>query len=279
MKLIVSLLIIVIIYITYIYRQRELFKNINDNETYTAIIIEPRNHKALEFVLLNFLENLDYKWNFLIFHGTQNKDYLIEILNKYPQYTSRIKTVNLEVSNLSIDDYNRLLFSHEFYDNIDTEIFLIFQTDSMICRENKTLINEYIGYDYVGAPWSHRNMVGNGGLSLRRKSKMLEILQNCPIGIDMNEDVFFSYGCKDHIPYKPLIDEAKRFSVESMFIDNPFGHHKSWINLPQYIYRMNRQCENYNKLISLNTQKRKEYISESIILVLIIILVYRIYNK
>ena len=32
------------------------------NNKYTAIIVEPRKHIALEFVLNNFLENLNNDW-------------------------------------------------------------------------------------------------------------------------------------------------------------------------------------------------------------------------
>jgi hypothetical protein len=48
---------------------------------YTAIIIEPRKHKALTFVLTNFLENLSNEWDFIIFHGINNSEYIKNILN------------------------------------------------------------------------------------------------------------------------------------------------------------------------------------------------------
>ena len=51
---------------------------------------------------------------------------------------------------------------------------MVFQTDSVICDENSKLINDYMLYDYVGAPW--KDAVGNGGFSLRRKSKALEMM-------------------------------------------------------------------------------------------------------
>jgi hypothetical protein len=40
---------------------------------YTAVIIEPLRHPALQFVLKNFLENLDERWGFLVFHGADNE--------------------------------------------------------------------------------------------------------------------------------------------------------------------------------------------------------------
>ena len=47
--------------------------------------------------------------------------------------------------------------------------------DIKFIKENKDIINDFIGFDYVGAPLKC-GLVGNGGLSLRRKSKMLEII-------------------------------------------------------------------------------------------------------
>ena len=60
-----------------------------DNK-YTAIIVEPRKHPALEFVLNNFLENLNNDWNIIIYHGKKNKIYIKKIINtKLQQYISR----------------------------------------------------------------------------------------------------------------------------------------------------------------------------------------------
>jgi DNA repair ATPase RecN len=47
-----------------------------ENKKYTAIIVEPRKHKALEFVLNNFKENLNDDWIFVILCSNFNKDYV-----------------------------------------------------------------------------------------------------------------------------------------------------------------------------------------------------------
>ena len=165
--------------------------------SYTAIIIEPRRHPALEFVLINFLENLNNEWNIIIYYGNNNIDFLKNIIDtKLNKYINRITTINLNVNNLTLQDYNNLMINTQFINSIPTEIFLIFQTDSMICDTNKDLIYNFLEYDYVGAPWSEGG-VGNGGLSLRRKSKILEIIKNCPYNIGDPEDKYFSRGCNN----------------------------------------------------------------------------------
>ena len=230
---------------------------------YTAIIVEPRKHLALEFVLNNFLENLNNDWNIIIYNGNKNKDYLQNIINtKLQQYINRITCINLNVDNLSINDYNNLLTNKEFISSIPTEIFLIFQTDTMIC--NKDLINNFLQYDYVGAPWKKNqiygniildNQIGNGGLSLRRKTKMLEIIDKCYYNKngEYNEDIYFSFGCNDIIINKPSYNEALIFSIEQLYNNKSFGIHKSWFYQNKNTDLLNKQCKNYNQLVYLNT--------------------------
>jgi hypothetical protein len=256
----IILYIFIIIFIFYYVNYYILKKSINidffsnyNNEKYTAIIVEPREHKALEFVLNNFVENLSDNWNFIIFHGNKNIDYILNIL-KTPLLSKniyRIKLINLNVNNLTIRDYNNLLVSKDFYNKIPTEVFLIFQTDSIICKENKNLINEFIKYDYVGAPLKVK-LVGNGGLSLRRKSKMLEILNNCEYKNEP-EDVYFSVACDNIDLNKPDYEKSKEFGVEAIYHPNSFGVHKLWKFLSEKeIDDKNKYCTGVFELIELN---------------------------
>jgi hypothetical protein len=193
---------------------------------YTAIIIEPRKHRALQFVLQNFLENLSDEWNIIIFHGNENDDFVKDIVTQISNERI-IKLVNLNVANLTYRTYSQLFTSKNIiYPHIDTETFLIFQTDSMIFSKNRHFINDFLEYDYVGAPWKCGN-IGNGGLSLRKKSKMLEIIENHPYNGWDNEDMYFSFQKK--IEYKkPEFEKAKTFSVETVFHENCFGVHNCW---------------------------------------------------
>ena len=58
-----------------LFHSIENYQNFKYSYTYTAVIVEPREHKALEFVLNNVLENLSEDWNVLIFHGNNNINY------------------------------------------------------------------------------------------------------------------------------------------------------------------------------------------------------------
>jgi len=107
-------------------------------------------------------------------------------------------------------------------------------------------------YDYVGAPWNsyRRNYecVGNGGFSLRKKSKMLEIMEKEGTN-HLNEDLYFS--CPQNVSiYKPNMVEATLFSVEEVFTSISFGCHKPWC---PYLN------ENLKKLYDLYEEVRELY--------------------
>lgn len=240
--LFIILILIILVYSYYLYLNYEGFQN--KSAKYTAIIIEPRKHKALKFVLQNILENLNSDWNIIVFHGNLNKEYINNIINnELLIYKNRIQLINLNVDNLTINEYSKLLKTKDIYNYIPTEMFLIFQTDSIILKENKDKIYNYLEYDYVGAPWPFiNNEIGNGGFSLRRKSKMIEIIEKCPytnININDithyiikkdndNEDVYFSLLCPTVNIKKPTYEEALKFSSESIWNSESFGIHKVW---------------------------------------------------
>jgi hypothetical protein len=250
-NIIILVVLIVILYLFYTF-----------NYKYTAIIIEPREHKALSYVLKNFCKNLSNNWRIKILHGNKNESFVNNIIKKdLFFYKYKIYTHNLNVDNLTIEDYNKLLKSVDFYKYIPTEIFLIFQTDTIICKKYKHHIDKFLKYDYSGAPWKPENVtgekVGNGGLSLRRKTKMLEILNKCPYTkynntLD-NEDYFFSNPCDKVTIYKPTVEEAKDFSSEEQLGKKSFGVHKAYATLGNDDYnKLKLYCPEVIKLSELN---------------------------
>jgi hypothetical protein len=126
----------------------------------------------------------------------------------------------------------------------------------MICPKYKEKINDFLQFDYSGAPWAHQG-VGNGGLSLRRKSKMLNKIRKCILnGEDsgtLNEDAFFSDdNCE--APLKPDFENAKLFSSETVYSEKSFGIHASWKYLSNDdVKKQTKSCGNGLKtLIELN---------------------------
>ena len=82
---------------------------------YTAVIIEPREHPALEFVLKNFNANLSEEWQFVIFHGNKNIKFLLSeaIFNKLSEITIYnrfcILYPSFSISNAKIENQTDLL--------------------------------------------------------------------------------------------------------------------------------------------------------------------------
>jgi hypothetical protein len=75
------------------------------------------------------------------------------INNSLEKYKPQITLVNLGIPNMSVADYSMMFYDAEFYSYIPSEMFLVFQTDSIILKENRDKIYEFMEYDYVGAPW------------------------------------------------------------------------------------------------------------------------------
>lgn len=223
----------------------------------TAIIIEPRKHNALEYVLQNFYANLDESWSFIIFHGNKNFEYVQEILEKNREIWNlcRFRMIHLHVDDLKKNtEYSSIFYNKDFYHYIPTEIFLVFQTDSLISCKYKHFINYFLQYDYVGAPWDRKN-IGNGGLSLRRKSKMLYLLENYSKYIHPDiEDLFFSGHIipDKNILYKPSAIQARHFSIENILCSESFGIHRVFLHYPEHILiRLENVCPGLLKLRDL----------------------------
>lgn len=140
----------------------------------------------------------------------------------------------------SVNGYSRLLVSDWFYESGETSNFiLIVQTDVYLFRDDLDVWLKS-PYDYVGAPWPDgievkinvgkfakiggktiRAYVGNGGLSLRRRSRCAELIREhkeiadwfCQTG--SNEDLFFAFtGCLSSNFVLPNQIAAAAFSWE-----------------------------------------------------------------
>jgi hypothetical protein len=217
---------------------------------YTAMIIEPRKHKAIEFVLNNILECLNDDWSIVFFHGNHNQEYVSNIVNG----NERVTMVHLPVDNLTLEEYSRYMTTKSMIYDYLTEIFLVFQTDSMIFPENKDLIHDYLEYDYVGAPWRICNhypteicdFIGNGGFSLRNKKKMLEIMEKIPYNNEP-EDLYFATIYDNIILNKPSYEKALEFCVGEAYNNEiTLAVHQFW----PWDYKINENLNHcYHNLI------------------------------
>lgn len=197
---------------------------IEKNTKHYAVIIEPREHPDLLLTLRNTMYHLNesnsrIKWGLQIFHGTQNEKYVKKLTKNW----LNVNYVNIGRDNLTNIEHSEYMESNDFWLKVLGEKALIFQTDSLLLREG---IDEFLEFDYVGAPWrkpKENQLVGNGGLSLRTISKMVEICDKHKPTEQIWEDIFFI----KHLAGQGVADveTAKKFSMEDVYSSNPLGVH------------------------------------------------------
>lgn len=117
--------------------------------------------------------------------------------NEYEVYADKSKILKVNSEWLSTyKAYNKTLCSSDFYKLfIDYNYILIYQTDCWVFEDRLDYFMG-LGYDWYGAAWPHEgDAVGNGGFSLRKISKMLELTNKYSNDNGINEDLWF---CKVH---------------------------------------------------------------------------------
>lgn len=144
---------------------------------------------------------------------------------------------------------NGVSLSLGLYDLIPTDLLLMFQTDTVICGPDTARVYDFAQYDLVGAPWASNlyaeprpsdrrslGVGGNGGLSLRSKSAVVDVLSRHgdggPYPAEMRvEDTYLSFRMAVLGKKLPPLDVARGFSVETLPHAAPYGVHKFWGHL------------------------------------------------
>lgn len=141
----------------------------NTSAQYAAVIVETRPFEGFGQIVRDHLKHLPSGWALEVYCSNDNKAFLEQELmgmeyNIHAGYT---------VANTM--DYNKILMSTGFWSYLTQyERVLMFQTDSELLRPG---IEEFLKYDYVGAPWTVNTRGGNGGLSIRNPKAMLKAIE------------------------------------------------------------------------------------------------------
>jgi hypothetical protein len=198
-----------------------------------AVIVDTRRLSLYQVIT----EHLFYlpKYTKLYIFSSEDNRHLQEMLN------CEFHVVEIN----DIRGYNKLLKSKNFWDKIKEENILIFQEDSRLLREG---IEDFYEYDYVGAAWDFYPFVGNGGLSFRHKSAMLKVLEVCNPENDINEDVYFAWGCNVLKLNLAPVHVANKFSCETQFNLGTLGYHAIEKYLP--LEQVNEIKKQYESIIN-----------------------------
>ncbi|TDZ24309.1 hypothetical protein Cob_v003204 [Colletotrichum orbiculare MAFF 240422] len=153
------------------------------NHSKVALLVENRPNPILAPLMLHFISVVPPDWRFR-FMGSVDS---VRSINQSVAIREQVAAGKLDLtyipSNMSTagqEMISRFLTNLWLYETVlqPAEWLLVFQTDSMLCANSKYNINDYLEYDWIGAPWNPGGRWGgNGGLSIRRVSAMIDILR------------------------------------------------------------------------------------------------------
>jgi hypothetical protein len=224
----------------------------------SAVIVEPRKIRQTIDVLYRFYNKLNTNWKFYLFCGKNTTEWWQSKID-FP-----IDIIELETDNLTSTDYNDLLKTVSFWNSIQGEYVLIFQTDTWL-NDNPIYDIDYFvkkEYSYVGGNmsymWAEMSILHsfnisykeygnyNGGLSLRKRKDMLQILNQYPpeptmpyICMEVTEenkteivgrtaeDVYFTLGCYLLNLKIGIEEECSYFACHTVYRQGCFGFHLS----------------------------------------------------
>lgn len=119
-------------------------------------------------------------------------------------------------------EYNKLLTSKRLWRNLPDKV-LIFQSDSMLLRPG---VEEFLEWDFIGAPIKNIPGCMNGGLSIRDSKAMLKVINHVAWSPQLgNEDIYFVNALRQMNGKLPDKETAQKFSVETEFVLGSCGYH------------------------------------------------------
>lgn len=243
----------------------------DDPNAITAVLVDtgPAVKPKFEAVMDTFVKNLPKGTNFHIvyrigmhgesrIHAYTNKQRKIQKDKKRPTSWT-LDGLPAPLVN-SRELFSLLMTNATWYETIPGgDMILIFHSDSIACSKPRRRMQEYLKYDLAAPPWPTRwgvGIAGNGGFSLRRKSKMIEYIKNYNFKLTPAqrsahkprhpEDVFFANSKTFKYPSRKDLEE---FGVEHIYNAAPMGMHQPWLIMGQtYGSRRNALLKNCPEL-------------------------------
>ncbi|KAG9240111.1 hypothetical protein BJ878DRAFT_401733, partial [Calycina marina] len=233
-----------------------------------ATIIEARPLTNLAPLILHFATVLGPDWPIVIFTTNPNTaPNSAPFVRALDAGRITIKKLPPNISFNVRDEVSEFLTSAWLWEALAPAPYvLLFQADSILCANSEARVDDFLKFDFVGAPIRPGMGYGdegmNGGLSLRKRSLILEIVnkwnwkEERKVAVDAMyppvayEDQWFYRkmtlmnieAINDHadeedgegrewITWEPRVklptpEEAMRFSVETMWYERPLGYHQ-----------------------------------------------------
>lgn len=234
-----------------------------------AAIVENRPLDNLIPIILHFSSILGPEWPIHIFTSSQNTG----IFSESVPFQRGVSAGLFHVRTLPADE---ALNTHASVSGFFTkpwfweamapaEHILIFQADSILCSRSPQKVEDFLEYDFVGAPVDEARGLGmgyNGGLSIRNRTKCLEIVTTYDWQVERHgdhsegnvdyEDQWFSKKMREVRANLPTTEVAMKFSVETMWYDKPLGYHQPNVWQKDRMEEIYKWCPEY-RMCTLET--------------------------
>ena len=206
---------------------------LKESNYFFGLMIEFRKVKSIEKVIKSFFLKIDSK--ILIVCSENNHEYIKTKYIKDLIIKEKIFIYNIgKVDSFSPSDYNKILLSKNFWELLPNCIkVIVFQTDSLICKKSKFVIDDFKEFDYIGSAWDIKRPIGlnikggSGGLSLRDLSMTKKVLKEfCPYNWPGGEDGYFAFHMELIGGNVASYKNASKFSTQTHFHYKSFGCHK-----------------------------------------------------
>jgi hypothetical protein len=145
----------------------------------------------------------------------------------------------VKIDSVPFDHYTGWVLKN-FQHLFTTPYMINFHADGMI-QNPASWTNDFLKYDYVGAPWPDDFQTGNGGFTLRSKrlcqlAGQIDVSHHVPQkGIEDNEDVlicrkyrqyFIDAGCQFAPPELAARFSTEHYSPDKKMFHRSFGFHE-----------------------------------------------------
>jgi hypothetical protein len=151
------------------------------------VIAERRCHPNLWFILRN-IAYFGQGWSIYLYCSKQNAAYCARILgDKLSNLHLRIVFTEVVDAATGVREYNELLKEESFWESISAQHICVIEMD---CYLRKPIPDSLLEYDYIGAPWAWAMASpGGSGLSLRRRSAMIDVCRRGDASIPMQDSL------------------------------------------------------------------------------------------
>ncbi len=132
---------------------------------------------------------------------------------------------------------------------------LNFQADAILCANSHRSVDDFLEWDWIGAPLHHQKHYYNGGLCLRNRTMIMDILREgnnweeetkSGAWAEGGEDVWFSKKMDLRGGHLPTADQAMEFAAEHEWhVDcqkAPLGYHEVHKYAPNKLGEIAKWC-------------------------------------